>query len=80
MLKQNSSAAADGEEEDEINEAARDMLLRLPGVNVHNARKIMRECESLAELAEMDRDALKKLAGPVAGQKLFTFFRNRLDN
>jgi DNA excision repair protein ERCC-4 len=66
------------DEEDEVNEAARDMLLRLPGVNVHNARRIMRECDSLAELSEMTRDELRKVAGPVAGQKLFTFFRQRM--
>ena len=63
------------EEDDEVNEAARDMLLRLPGVNVHNARRIMRECDSLAELSEMDLMRLRKIAGPMAGQKLYTFFR-----
>ncbi|CAJ1965397.1 unnamed protein product [Cylindrotheca closterium] len=66
------------EEEDQINEAARDMLLRLPGVNVNNARKIMRECESLAELSRMSRQELRNIAGPLAGQKLFSFFRQNL--
>jgi len=61
-----------------VNEAARDMLLRLPGVNVHNARGIMKACDSIAELAEMPRDEMKRLMGPVAGQKLFTFFRQKL--
>jgi DNA excision repair protein ERCC-4 len=68
----------DDEDEDEVNEVARDMLLRLPGVNVHNARRIMRECDSLAELAEMSREQLRKVAGPVCGQKLFTFFRQKV--
>jgi DNA excision repair protein ERCC-4 len=68
----------DDEEEDEVNEAARDMLLRLPGVNVHNARNIMKECDRIAELAEMPRDQLRKIAGPVTGQKLFTFFRQKM--
>jgi len=62
------------EEEDEINEAGRDMLLQLPGVNVHIARRIMQECDSLADLMAMDRDKLRAVAGPVTGQKLFTFF------
>jgi DNA excision repair protein ERCC-4 len=65
-------------EEDEINETARDMLLRLPGVNVHSARMIMENCDSLAELSEMSRDELRKIAGPVTGQKLFTFFRQKI--
>lgn len=66
------------EGEDEINEMARDMLLRLPGVNVHSARRIMQECDSLAELAEMSRDELRRIAGPVTGQKLFAFFRQKI--
>jgi DNA excision repair protein ERCC-4 len=69
---------AGDDEEDEINEAARDVLLRLPGVNVHNARKIVQRCDSIAELAEMPRDELKRIAGPVTGQKLFTFFRQKV--
>jgi DNA excision repair protein ERCC-4 len=65
-------------EEDEINEAARDMLLRLPGVNIHVARRIMDEVDSLADLAGMSRDELRRVAGPVAGQKLFTFFHQKM--
>jgi len=64
----------DEEEEDEINEAGRDMLLHLPGVNMQIARKIMQECDSLSDLIAMNRDQLRALAGPVPGQKLFTFF------
>mmetsp|Transcript_27057 Transcript_27057/g.41973 ORF Transcript_27057/g.41973 Transcript_27057/m.41973 type:complete len:1016 (+) Transcript_27057:13-3060(+) len=65
-------------DEDEINEAARDMLLRLPGINRNNARKIIDRCDSIAELAEMNRDDLKELLGPLSGQKLFTFFRKKI--
>ena len=72
---------ADGYDEDEdnddVNETAQRMLLRLPGVNPHNARKIMSECESIAELAELSREELRTMVGPIAGQKLFTFFRQR---
>lgn len=57
------------------NDAAKEMLLKLPGVNANNARKIMSECDSIAELAELSREELRRIAGPVAGQKLFTFFR-----
>lgn len=70
----------ENDEEDKVNEAARDMLLRLPGVNVNNARRIMRECESLAELTTMDRMELRRIAGPLAGQKLFTFFRQKMNS
>lgn len=60
------------DEEDEVNEAGRDMLLQLPGVNVHIARKIMQECDSLADLIALNRDQLRAVAGPITGQKLFT--------
>jgi DNA excision repair protein ERCC-4 len=69
----------DGVVVDDVNEAARDMLLRLPGVNVPIARRIMQECDCLSDLVEMSRDDLRKLAGPNVGQRLFTFFRQKLD-
>jgi hypothetical protein len=47
-------------------------LLRLPGVNIQIARRIMNECDCLADLIAMNRNELRALAGPVAGQKLFT--------
>jgi DNA excision repair protein ERCC-4 len=65
-------------EEDDVNETARDMLLRLPGVNVHSARKIMQECDSLAEFSKLSREEMRRIAGPVTGQKLFTFFRQKI--
>jgi DNA excision repair protein ERCC-4 len=68
----------DDGDEDEINETARAMLLRLPGVNVHSARRIMQECDSLGELCEMSRDDLRRIAGPVTGQKLYTFFNQKM--
>ena len=65
--------------DDAVNDAAKSMLLRLPGVNAHNARKIMSECDSIASLARLSREELRRIAGPVAGQKLFTFFCDRLE-
>jgi DNA excision repair protein ERCC-4 len=75
--------AANGNEEngddmEEVNEVARDMLLRLPGVNIHSARKILEEVDSLAALIELSREELRRIVGPVAGQKLFTFFHQKL--
>ena len=76
-------STAEGEEgdnggEDDVNLAAREMLLRLPGVNVHVARRIMAECDSLAELASLSRDDMRKICGPIVGQKLFTFFHQNM--
>jgi DNA excision repair protein ERCC-4 len=72
--------AIDDSEEDEINEVARDMLLRLPGVNTQSARKILSGVDNLTELCCMSRDDLRKIAGPSTGQKLFTFFRQTISN
>ena len=66
------------DEDDEVNEIARDMLLRLPGVNVTSARKIMKDCDSIAELCNLSREELRKVAGPATGQKLYTFFRQKM--
>ena len=63
------------EDNNGANDAAKNMLLRLPGVTAHNARKIMSECDSIASLSVKSREELRRIAGPVAGQKLFTFFR-----
>lgn len=63
--------------EADINESARDMLLRLPGVNLHNARKITKECDSIAELAAMPKEKMRNLLGPRSGQQLFTFFNQK---
>ena len=71
-------AAMTSEGSEDINEAARDMLLRLPGINTTNARKIINHCDSIVELVEMKREELKELLGPVTGQKLFTFFRKKI--
>jgi DNA excision repair protein ERCC-4 len=65
-------------EDNEVNEMAREMLMRLPGVSVAIARKIMDNVDSLAELSALSREELRKVAGPVVGQKLFTFFRQSI--
>ena len=68
----------DGEEDNGVNDAAIKMLRQLPGVNATNSRKIMSECDSIAELSQLSRDELRRIAGPVSGQKLFTFFRGTI--
>ena len=65
-------------EEYEINEAARDMLLKLPGITVQNARKIMKECNSIADLASLSREKMREILGPMEGQKLYSFFRKNI--
>jgi DNA excision repair protein ERCC-4 len=66
------------DDDDEVNEVARDMLLRLPGVNYQAARRIMQEVDSLADLCTLSRDDLRRIIGPCHGQKLFTFLRQNM--
>ena len=74
------SADANGDiEEMEVNEATRDFLIRLPGIHIHNARKIMKSCKSLADLANLTRDQMKGLLGAQPGQKLFSFLNQKVD-
>ena len=69
----------DEDDDNESNDAAKQMLRKLPGVNANNARNIMNECDSIAELSRLSREELKRIAGPVAGQKLFSFFGRRFE-
>jgi DNA excision repair protein ERCC-4 len=66
------------DDDDEVNEVARDILLRLPGVNHEAARRIVQEVDSLADLCTLSRDDLRRIVGPSNGQKLFTFLRQKM--
>ena len=72
-------STSNGKDTVDINEAGKDMLLRLPGITVHNARQVMKSCDSIAELACLPREEMKRLLGPLAGQRLFSFFHQRSD-
>ncbi len=60
--------------EDSARASARDMLLSLPGISVHNFRDIMNNVNNLAELSNMTEQQLTPLIGPVNAKKLVTFF------
>jgi ERCC4-type nuclease len=58
---------------DVANPAARDMLLRMPGVTPANVWELMRACTSLAQLADMSSKSLQNAIGATAGRTLHTF-------
>ncbi len=60
--------------EDSARASARDILLSLPGISVHNFRDIMNNVNNLAELSAMTEQQLMPLIGPVNAKKLVTFF------
>ncbi len=60
--------------EDSARASARDILLSLPGINVHNFRDVMNNVNNLAELSAMTEAQLASLVGPINAKKLFAFF------
>jgi hypothetical protein len=62
---------------DDARAAAREMLLSLPGVNVHNFRAVMDKVENIAELSKLTESQLSELLGPGNAKKLYHFFRRR---
>jgi hypothetical protein len=60
--------------EDSARASAREVLLSLPGVNVHNYRDVMSAVTNLAELSTLSVEQLTPLVGPVNAKKLYTFF------
>ncbi len=66
-----------GGEDHEAAVAAQEILLSLPGINVHNFREVMNSVENLCELSKMSEVQLTPLVGPVSAKKLNAFFRQR---
>lgn len=54
--------------------SAQEILLSLPGINVHNYRDVIAAVTNLAELSAMSVEQLEPLVGPVNAKKLYTFF------
>ena len=52
---------------------AHDILLSLPGINVHNFRDVMNAGNNLSELLDMSEESMCQLIGSVNGKKLFAF-------
>jgi hypothetical protein len=65
-------------EEGSFEATAREILLSLPGINVHNFRAVMNSVSNLAELSLLTEDQLQPLIGHVNAKKLFHFFRRNL--
>lgn len=60
--------------EDSARASAREILLSLPGISVHNFRDIMNNVNNLAQLSSMTEQQLTPIIGPVNAKKLVTFF------
>ena len=68
-----------GEEVVVKNEAAIDMLMRLPGVTKENAGGLMEEGKSINGLCALKKEVLKRIMGAINSQRLYTFLRQKPD-
>ncbi|KAI9838898.1 MAG: hypothetical protein M1819_004106 [Sarea resinae] len=63
-----------------FNQIPQDMLRAVPGVTEKNLARLILEVGSLADLAEMEEEAIARLVGKEAGRQIWRFFnRNVLD-
>ena len=58
--------------------AAREMLLSLPGIDSKNYKTVMKNVSSMAELSRMNVHKLTPLIGPVNARSLVEFFQKRI--
>ncbi|CAN0277039.1 unnamed protein product [Ectocarpus sp. 4 AP-2014] len=71
-------AAGGGGEDDQgtgDDASAKELLMRLPGVNVYNFRNVLREVDTIAELSQLSEEQLRPLLGEGNAAKLYKFFR-----
>lgn len=68
------SAEADSEWTERYSHNPQDFLLRMPGVNIKNYRKIMNKVENIAELCSMSEDQIGELLDNKSSAKLLYDF------
>ena len=61
----------------ELRLTANEMLMSLPGINVHNFRGVMNAVSNLNELSQLSEADLASVIGPSNGRKLYEFFHDR---
>lgn len=61
---------------EEVGPSAKDILLSLPGVTVHNFRTLMGRVNSVAELVALSLNELTALLGSASGCKLHEFMHH----
>ncbi len=62
------------EEQVGINTAAQELLLRLPGISIHNYRAVMSKVDSIAALSRLTQAEIGEIIGEANARKLYQFF------
>lgn len=78
-----SAASAEGEQQavstlSNANSAAREMILRMPGVNTGNVHRLMQAASSMRELVRLEESALAAVLGEEDGRRLHRFINATL--
>ena len=71
-----SGGGVDAEQDHRL--VAQEMLLSLPGINVHNIREVMNKVSNLAQLTKMSEVELTPIIGPGNAKKLVAFCRQKV--
>ena len=69
----NSNNEDDSNDKELARMTAQDMLLSLPGINVHNFREVIKHVVNLSDLFDLSEAKMCELIGSVNGKKLFSF-------
>jgi len=69
----NNSNEDDSNDKELARMTAQDMLLSLPGINVHNFREVINHVVNLSDLFELSEEKMCELIGSMNGKKLFSF-------
>eukprot|EP00904_Undaria_pinnatifida_P013579 jgi/Undpi1/9351/HiC_scaffold_26.g11809.m1 len=77
VAKAQAAGGGDAEERmgDDAAASAKELLMCLPGVNVHNYRNVLRGVDTIADLSGLSLEQLEPMLGKGNASKLHTFFR-----
>ena len=65
-------------DEADMGATARDILLSLPGITVHNFRAVMARVDSVSELTNLSKEEMIDLLGIANATKLYEFIHQTL--
>eukprot|EP00299_Pterocystis_sp_00344_P003376 c13961_g1_i1.p1 GENE.c13961_g1_i1~~c13961_g1_i1.p1 ORF type:complete len:113 (-),score=30.31 c13961_g1_i1:8-346(-) len=60
-----------------VNSVARDIMLKLPGVNQSNCYAFVRQLPDLAAVVNASESVLQQILGPSGGTQLYRFFHHQ---
>jgi ERCC4-type nuclease len=63
---------------DDARSTAHEILMYLPGINVHNFREVASKVENIAKLSKLTEVELTPMIGPGNAKKLVSFFKQKV--